>query len=515
MINRASNQINKEKTPTVWTVAGSDSCAGAGIQADLKTFNSMDIYGCTLITAITAQNTLGVAMVTHIGDEMFDAQLEMLADEFMPNAIKSGMMATPHQAKSLATFLAKYPNIFYICDPVMISTSGSSLCSTETIQAIQKYLLPRANIITPNLMEAHYLSGDGKDKGHSIYQFAQTILKKYSCQSVLIKGGHNENSHSNRTLAEDIWVNDKGATLHLSLPRIHLGKADIHGTGCTLSAVLTACLAKGESVENALVMAKHYITESIRTSKMATDMSYLLNHKPFDLINKLPSITTNTLPPLPNQAFPAIKGDIGFYPIVDTSVWVHKLADLGVQTIQLRIKEGTVQNIEQEIKLSIEIAKKHGVKLFINDHWKIAIKYQAYGIHLGQEDIEGAELLLIYQAGIRLGISTHDYYELARGLLIQPSYIALGPIFETTSKEMRFEPQGIYKLKQWKNLIGNMPLVAIGGITLDDMPAIYQAGADGVSVISYVTQAEDPEKNTIQALEIQNRDLPIKNLILC
>ena len=258
MINRASNQINKEKTPTVWTVAGSDSCAGAGIQADLKTFNSMDIYGCTLITAITAQNTLGVAMVTHIGDEMFDAQLEMLADEFMPNAIKSGMMATPHQAKSLATFLAKYPNIFYICDPVMISTSGSSLCSTETIQAIQKYLLPRANIITPNLMEAHYLSGDGKDKGHSIYQFAQTILKKYSCQSVLIKGGHLD-----AKIVQDIFVTKSDIKIFNSK---RYKTKNTHGTGCTLSSAITTFLSCGKPIKKSCELGIKYVNSCIKTN---------------------------------------------------------------------------------------------------------------------------------------------------------------------------------------------------------------------------------------------------------
>jgi hydroxymethylpyrimidine kinase/phosphomethylpyrimidine kinase len=194
--------MNQKQMPIVWTVAGSDSCAGAGIQADLKTFNSVDTYGCTLITAITAQNTSTVSMISLVDDEMFDAQLKMLAGEFMPKALKSGMIATPHQAQSLASFLAKHPNVFYICDPVMISTSGSSLCSPKTIQAIQQYLLPLANIITPNLMEAHYLSGNQKDKEQSVYQLAQTILEKYSCISVLIKGGHCESPH-----AEDLWIN--------------------------------------------------------------------------------------------------------------------------------------------------------------------------------------------------------------------------------------------------------------------------------------------------------------------
>ena len=502
--------MNKKQMPIVWTVAGSDSSAGAGIQADLKTFNSLDTYGCTLITAITAQNTSTVSIASPVDDEMFDAQLQILSAEFMPNAIKSGMIATPHQVQSLALFLAKYPNIFYICDPVMISTSGSSLCSPETIQAIQQYLLPRANIITPNLIEAHYLSGDGKDKEQPVEQLAQSILKQYSCESVLIKGGH-----SISTLAEDLWINNQGEQLNLSSPRVHISKVDIHGTGCTLSAALAAFLAKGESMENALVTAKHYITESIRTSKIATDVSYLLNHKYFHIMSSLPSITTNTLPPLPNKAFPVIESAIGFYPIVDSSNWVHKLAELGVKTMQLRIKKGTMQSIEQEIKLSIEIAKQHEIKLFINDHWKIAIKYHAYGIHLGKEDIEDAELLLIHQTGIRLGVSTHDYYELARALLIRPSYIALGPIFETTSKEMRFEPQGIHKLKQWKNLARNIPLVAIGGITLEDMSTIYQAGADGVSVISYVTQANNPEINVKKALSVQNKNLPLRESILC
>jgi hydroxymethylpyrimidine kinase / phosphomethylpyrimidine kinase / thiamine-phosphate diphosphorylase len=180
---------------------------------------------------------------------------------------------------------------------------------------------------------------------------------------------------------------------------------------------------------------------------------------------------------------------IGLYPIVDSVTWLEKLLPLGITTIQLRIKNPS--QIENEIQEAVTLARKFSARLFINDFWEPAIEYQAYGVHLGQEDLDTADLEKIYRAGLRLGISTHCKAEVERALILKPSYIACGPIYPTTSKVMPFEPQGIEKLKHWKNLLP-YPIVAIGGINLARMPEVAATGVDGIAVISAITGAKDP-----------------------
>ncbi len=192
-----------------------------------------------------------------------------------------------------------------------------------------------------------------------------------------------------------------------------------------------------------------------------------------------------------------------FYPIVDSFIWVKKLVQWGAASIQLRIKtnEYTLNNneknfdLENEIKFSIEYCKKYHCQLFINDYWELAIKYRAFGIHLGYEDSQEADIRAIQSKKIRMGLSTHDHNELNSALKLFPSYIALGPIFHTQTKIMRFAPQGISKIKEWRKVIPkNMILVAVGGIRLEHGLNIYSAGADSISVISDIKSSQYPKE---------------------
>jgi thiamine-phosphate pyrophosphorylase len=182
-----------------------------------------------------------------------------------------------------------------------------------------------------------------------------------------------------------------------------------------------------------------------------------------------------------------------FYPVVDSVAWVARLALLGVGTIQLRAKNLGNSDALQTVKDAIEVIKGTPARLIVNDYWRAAIMAKAGHLHLGQEDLAGADLKAIRAAGLTLGISTHDDEELETALRAKPDYIALGPIFPTTLKSMRFAPQGIPKITEWKKRIGNIPLVAIGGIKLEQAPEIYAAGADSIAVVSDVTQNPDPD----------------------
>ncbi len=177
---------------------------------------------------------------------------------------------------------------------------------------------------------------------------------------------------------------------------------------------------------------------------------------------------------------------LGIYPVVDRAEKLEPLYECGITTAQLRVKDMQGDELEKEIIEAIEVSQKYNVRLFINDYWQLAIKHNAYGIHLGQEDILEADIDAIYQAGIRLGISTHTPKEIKIALDIEPSYVAIGPIYETTSKKMVYNPVGINDLKEWAKVV-DYPIVAIGGINLDNISLVLDTKtASGIAMISGV-----------------------------
>jgi thiamine-phosphate pyrophosphorylase len=189
-----------------------------------------------------------------------------------------------------------------------------------------------------------------------------------------------------------------------------------------------------------------------------------------------------------------------FYPVVDSVAWVARLTRLGVGTIQLRVKNLNDADALAIVREALAVTRGTATKLVVNDYWRAAIEARAQHLHLGQEDLADADLKAIRAAGLTLGVSTHDDDELAIGLAAKPDYVALGPIFPTTLKSMRFAPQGIPKIGEWKKRVGTIPLVAIGGIKFEQAAAIFAAGADSIAVVSDVTQNADPDARVRQWL---------------
>ena len=183
-----------------------------------------------------------------------------------------------------------------------------------------------------------------------------------------------------------------------------------------------------------------------------------------------------------------------FYPIVDTVAWVERLAKLGVRTVQLRTKNLDTASARELIRDTLKVTDGTKCEVVVNDYWQAAISEGADHVHLGQEDLETADVSTIKKSGLTLGISTHDHEELAIALRHEPDYVALGPIFETTLKQMPFAPQGYARITEWKKLIGKIPLIAIGGIKLEHVDDIFAAGADSIAVVSDVTQNQDPDR---------------------
>jgi thiamine-phosphate pyrophosphorylase len=182
-----------------------------------------------------------------------------------------------------------------------------------------------------------------------------------------------------------------------------------------------------------------------------------------------------------------------FYPIVDSADWAARLVGVGAQLIQLRVKDKDEATIAREARQALAICRRRGATLVVNDYWRIAIGEGANWVHLGQGDLDGADIGAIRKAGVKLGVSTHDDAELERALAFEPDYVALGPIYPTVLKTMAFAPQGLARIGEWKRRIGGVPLVAIGGLTVERAKLCLAAGADIVSVVTDITLNADPE----------------------
>ncbi len=486
-----------QSKPIVWSIAGSDSGGGAGIQADLATFQDFAVHGCTVITAITAQNSFAVGYVAVTPRRALAAQINALDSDLPANAIKLGMMASEEVVEMVIKYLDDYSG-FVVCDPVIRASSGDSLLSGEAAQLVRERLLPRVDLLTPNRNEAEALLGRQLRGLNDIEQAAKDIVE-LGARSVLITGGHFPSLNDERL---DYWTDGKsGFWLHGR----NVETVNSHGSGCTLSAAVAAAVARGYALPDALVLGKAYVTQGLRLSSQIGGGPGSVAHMgwPTHWLD-LPSVSEN----LRQQAavpFPDCDGDLGLYPVVDSAAWVERLLKLGVTTIQLRVKDKTGEELKAEIERAVAASRQCNARLFINDYWQEAIEAGAYGVHLGQEDVQTADITAIRNAGLRLGVSTHSYFEIATAHKLKPSYIALGPIFATTSKVMPFSPQGIGQLAKWVAMLGEQyTLTAIGGIDVRRAREVLATGVGSCAMISAITESDDVEATVAELLALHS-----------
>ena len=254
-------------------------------------------------------------------------------------------------------------------------------------------------------------------------------------------------------------------------------------SGTVYDASLSACLQLGFIPVDATTVAKAWQAQAKRTGN-STDWP----DAPEDF----------GLAPWPRvDAFPACPRQLGLYAVLPDAAWVGRMARAGVPTVQLRFKSDDAKAITREVQAAVAAVQGTPALLFINDHWQAAIAAGAYGVHLGQEDLDllqPAELAAIRHAGLRLGISTHGYAEMLRADRVSPSYIALGAVFPTTLKKMATAPQGTARLAAYARLLRDYPLVAIGGIDTERLPAVLSSGVGSIAVVRALTAAPDPEQ---------------------
>jgi hydroxymethylpyrimidine kinase/phosphomethylpyrimidine kinase len=256
------------------TIAGSDSGGGAGIQADLKTFQRFGVFGTSVITAITAQNTRGVSRWEAVSADLVRAQIDSVAEDLMPGAVKTGMLGNAAIASTIADAIKQHSFRNYVLDPVMVATSGDALLEREAIDIIRNELVPRASLVTPNLHEAAILTGETIDDEDAMAHAAEMIVDEMGAQAVLLKGGHLETGDR----VVDILYDGDLRTFRGQ----RINTTNTHGTGCTLSAAITAQLAKGESLHAAVRRAIDYVHNAIATAPGLGGGHGPLNHLAVD-----------------------------------------------------------------------------------------------------------------------------------------------------------------------------------------------------------------------------------------
>jgi hydroxymethylpyrimidine/phosphomethylpyrimidine kinase len=249
-------------TPVALTIAGSDSSGGAGIQADLKSFAALGVYGASVITALTAQNTKGVTGIHQVPADFVTAQIDAVFSDLAVGAVKIGMVADLAVIDAIAAGLDRWSPKHVVLDPVMVATSGDRLLANEAVDALRTKLVPRASLITPNLPEAAALLDEPVAASESAIEAQGKRLLALGCRAVLIKGGHGQGAES-----IDYLVRESG-TIALSAPRV--ATKNTHGTGCTLSSVIAAALAKGDDMETAVRNAKKWISAAIAAADRFT-----------------------------------------------------------------------------------------------------------------------------------------------------------------------------------------------------------------------------------------------------
>jgi len=471
--------------PVAWTIASSDCSGGAGIQADLITMNRLGVYGCSILTGITIQNTRSFTHLEPVPLNIIAGQLDALESDIKPAAIKTGMFGSAESLDLIATRL-KHFDVPVVCDPVVKATLSVNMVDAKARQDLLHRLLPITYMVTPNIDEAEVLTGIAIHSPADILRAANYLIER-GVKTVLIKGGHQQGEFSS-----DYWT-DGIQSAWLTSPR--KSAQNTHGTGCTLSAAITALLALGYSGLDAAIIAKAYVNQGLRLADHQGNGRGPLFHGGWpDHADDMPSLlkvngefpVTRSYPPL-DIPTPDV------YPVVDRAEWIKRLAPHGVQLIQLRAKDLSGEALDAEVKTAVEYGRAFNVRVIINDAWQSALKLGAYGVHLGQDDLDGVDFTAIQKAGLRLGISTHNAAEIARAIAYQPSYIAIGTLYPSPSKSFTHQALGLEKFKRLSNLC-HKPVVAIGGITLETSPAVLQAGVDIIAVISDITRAVDPEQ---------------------
>tara|TARA_R110000737_G_scaffold219911_1_gene235827 strand:+ start:869 stop:2479 length:1611 start_codon:yes stop_codon:yes gene_type:complete len=532
-INTASSASKLKNKPIIWTISGADCSGGAGIAADIKTAHNLKVEICHLITANTVQNSTRLLAINPVNVSILAEQSQALRFDKAPSVIKIGLIANRGQISWLVVMLSalkqQLPHLLIVYDPVGQASVGGGLSTLTTADLTP--LMPLLDVITPNLIEAKQLTPlSAKSQGDNMHNMAENILQ-LGCKAVIIKGGHADTKTSLETASTctDICLQGFSATSQqlftLQSPKINTSYS--HGGGCSFASALACFLAHGYLLRDAFTLTKAFINQGLSLSaELSSDEND--SEANFDQENNgknkdyygafqqsswpkksryFPSVISPYIQQIQSSAdflsLNLTEGEkLGLYPVIDSLSWLERLLPLNLKIIQLRIKHKKPAELAAIIKKAVAMARDYKCRLFINDHWQLAIKFGAYGVHIGQEDLASADLSAIAKAGLRLGISTHGCYEFLLAKQLQPSYLAIGAIFATKTKDMTGQIQGLANLRQIITLAETIPIVAIGGINQQRLERVWRTGVNAVAVVTAITAADHPiiATKTLQAM---------------
>lgn len=500
------------------TIAGHDPSGGAGLTTDLATWAAMGWRGASACTALTVQDGAGVRAVLPTPVDLLRGAMD--AGGIGAAGVKIGMLGSAEVGLAVADWCAGR-DVPVVWDPVLAAAAGGSLLRGDAGAALDA-MARVATAITPNRDEAAALlgvppwAGDGAPPPEWIAAARRRWLDGGRCRMVLIKGGHAEGGR-----AVD-WLITGDAAHGLAVDRVADRGGRPHGTGCLYASALAAMLAEGWTALDAAAEAQCRTRAAIAGAWAAPSGRVMAEPRARPCSDDLPELAMMADPrgapgaqrgasPAPHtqrDAFPALPRPPGLYPIVPDADWVLRLLEWGVDTVQLRIKDRTGPDLAREIARAARAADQAGAQLFINDHWREAVDAGAWGVHLGQDDLDPAALAALRAAGLRLGVSTHSPAELARAHALGPSYIAFGPLWPTASKTVEHRPLGLARLRDWTaRCKPRYPVVAIGGIDLERAREAFACGVDGVAVIGAVVGAADPHAAVRRGLDLARHAL--------
>ena len=521
---RASTAAAADRRPVVWTISGTDSGGGAGLHADMRALDAFGVHGACAVAAVTAQHSMAVTHIEPVASRVLEAQLAALADDMPPDAIKTGLLGSLENLRVVVDWVrrlrTRFPDkaIPLVVDPVFGASTGAAFADDVLRAAYREELLPLATLATPNVAEARALVPSSQLLAPEALARA---WRAFGASAVVVTGGdsdqlaEDEIAHlSTARLASRLaeidaraaWAHDWLDAEHGLRSRGWLASRRIetehdHGTGCVFASAAAAALAHGFVAADAVVLAKMATSEGLRHAYAAgAGAGPVAPRTGFaSRLDNLPAL--NPLPNAPSRfSFPEMPGHTrGLYAIVDSSDWVARVLAEGVRLVQLRIKDAAGDELVREIRGAVAVARAAGATLVVNDHWELALELGAHGVHLGQDDLDKADIDALHHAGLLLGISTHSYWEVCRARALRPSYIACGPIHATAIKQMPWIPQGDANLAYWCTLLHDTPVVAIGGMDADRARDAMRAGAWSVAVVGAITRSADP-RGAIAAL---------------
>lgn len=473
--------------------SASDNSGHAGLQADLRTLSSLDVHGCSVLTAVTVQNSQQFSRISPIEPQLISAQWQSIRDDIHPKVCKIGILSNAEQIQQLAQ-IATENEAFWIADPVIKTSTEGNIHTAETV-VYYRQLLPRLDLITPNIPEAEALLGR-KLKTPAAIESAARDLHALGVRAVLIKGGHQD---SNDQRCYDYFYS---AEQQCWLSSARQAVRHTRGTGCVMASAIAAFVAEGKALIDAVVLAHAYVQQGLRSGYPVGQGAGPIGNRGWpDQLSDYPVIS-ETANCRATEGFASCNTQqLGLYPVIDSLDWLEKLLLAGVRTLQIRIKDQQGAALKATLSKAVALGRQYDARLFINDHWQMAIELAAYGVHLGQEDISLADLAAIKTAGLRLGISTHSEYEWARAHSYKPSYIALGAVFATQTKPAQVI--GTDNLQRWVPLLQQQyPVTAIGGIHFHNIEQVLATGVGSIAVVTAITLADDYRQATGQLLQL-------------